>query len=78
MLVPLVFTRCSEYSARHRLPALRLAHAPTQVSEAQADELVQWEEAQRYPLAAEAVGVHVMARETQLREIVASCEGGRA
>ena len=49
-----------------------------QVSEAQADELVQWEEAQRYPLAAEAVGVHVMARETQLREIVASCEGGRA
>ena len=48
------------------------------MSEAQADELVEWEEAQRYPLAAEAVGVHVMARETQLREIVASCEGGRA
>ncbi|EOD25240.1 hypothetical protein EMIHUDRAFT_450486 [Emiliania huxleyi CCMP1516] len=47
-------------------------HADREVSEAQADELVQWEEAQRYPLAAEAVGVHVMARETQLREIVAS------
>ena len=47
------------------------------MSEAQADELVEWEEAQRYPLAAEAVGVHVMARETQLREIVASCEGSR-